>query len=355
MLAVSVPGLNPNEDRATLVRLFVGDGQHVQTGTTLCEIETTKALLEIKAPVTGYIAGLSASAGESVSAGSIICWIAEGSDQRPSVSESAGRAGSPRITKKAQALAEKNSIDWRRMEVEGIISEKNILAVLLKDRSAASSARKPAKAKGPSGGIPLVILGGGGHAAVLIALVGHNRSFTLKGILDPNLAAGSMRYGVPVLGGDEILSGLTATGPHAAALAFGLINRDPAIRLRAFETCVAAGLLMPPLVHERANVSPSAMLGRGVQVHIGAVVGPNAVLGDGVVVNTNAVISHDAGVGAHTHVAPGALVAGGVKIGERCLIGMGVTILNLVEIGDDCIVNNGKQVFASLPSGFEAK
>ena len=160
---------------------------------------------------------------------------------------------------------------------------------------------------------PLVLLGAGGHAKVVLALVqaaGHK----VVGVCDPQLAAHKQVEwrGVPVLGGDDAL---LALGTSSVGLINGIGqvigNRTRAI---VFAKMKEMGFHFPPLVHPAAWVAPGVSLAEGVQVMAGAIVQPDCEIGENTIINTCASIDHDCIVADNVHVAPGATLCGGVQV-----------------------------------------
>ena len=131
-----------------------------------------------------------------------------------------------------------------------------------------------------------VILGGGGHAAVLIEGVRAAGGMELVGILDPDSALwGGELLGVPILGGDELLPSLAAAGAGHFVIGLGATGNN-AIRRRLFELGLAQGLRPWCVRHPSALLSPSAQLGPGCQLLPGAIINTRAALGSNVLINT---------------------------------------------------------------------
>ena len=189
-------------------------------------------------------------------------------------------------------------------------------------------------------GPPLVLLGAGGHAKVLLALAWAAR-WQVQGVCDPQLAlqqAGRWRD-LPVLGADEALDALDAAHVGlingVGQLVGGSARRDLFLRLRQ------RGFRFPALVHPAAWVDPSASLAEGVQVMAGAVVQADCLIGENSIVNTGATIDHDCVIGAHVHVAPGAVLCGSVRVGNRAFIGGGAFLLQGLTVGECAVVGAG--------------
>jgi len=194
---------------------------------------------------------------------------------------------------------------------------------------------------------PCVLLGAGGHAKVLLALI---RALTLpiRGVCDPALAQQGICTwrGIEVLGDDTALARLS---PQEVRLINCL---GPILQVRTreriFTTLRAQGYDFPALVHPQAWVSEEVFLGTGVQIMAGVIIQPDSHIGDNTVVNTGARIDHDCRIGAHVHIAPGATLCGGVKVEDRAFIGSGATIIQQVAIGVDSVVGAGTTVVRDL-------
>lgn len=192
----------------------------------------------------------------------------------------------------------------------------------------------------------LVILGAGGHAAVVIEAARAMACFTLVGVLDRDPDAPDV-LGVPVLGDDDRLPGLRADGVEAAFVALGS-NR---LRERLGAVLRAQGFALPPIMHPSALVSPSAGIGDGAVIMARAVVGSRTTIGAFAIVNTGAIVDHDNRIGAAAHVAPGVALAGCVSVGARSLVGIGSAARPGVTIGADAVVGAGSAVVADVPDG----
>jgi len=190
-----------------------------------------------------------------------------------------------------------------------------------------------------------IIIGGGGHARVLIDTLQQSGTADLHGILDPQ-TVGTMIYGVAVLGGDELLPTIAADVTHFVIGLGGTQNNSP--RQRLFEAALAHRLLPLSVIHPTAICSPRADLAAGVQILAGAIVNAGAQLGQNVLVNSGAIVEHDCSIADHVHIATGARLAGGVKVGLGAHIGAGATIRQYVTIGSRSVVGAGAVVIRDV-------
>jgi sugar O-acyltransferase (sialic acid O-acetyltransferase NeuD family) len=195
---------------------------------------------------------------------------------------------------------------------------------------------------------PFIILGAGGHAAVirdLLDCLGHE----IAGVISPEHPIGSAWQGLPSLGNDDRLNHKTAPD-FAYALGVGLMPQQTRLRVELFARLGALGLEVPTLIHPSAIIARSAQLGQGVQILAGVVVQACATIGDNVLINTRASVDHHCIIGAHSHIAPGAVLCGEVIMGEGGFIGAGATVIQGIQIGAHTQVAAGATLYHSLPA-----
>ncbi len=196
---------------------------------------------------------------------------------------------------------------------------------------------------------PLVLLGAGGHARVLLALAraaGHS----IQGVCDPLLAANDVVSweGLEVLGDDHALERLA---PDSVDLILGvgkLVEGNEREQLYSFWR--ARGYAFPALVHPTAWVAPSVVLSDGVQVMAGVLIQPGCNIGENSIINTRAIIDHDCRIGRDVHVAPGATLCGSVVVEFGAFIGAGATVIQGVRIGNNAVVGAGVTLVRDLES-----
>jgi sugar O-acyltransferase (sialic acid O-acetyltransferase NeuD family) len=197
----------------------------------------------------------------------------------------------------------------------------------------------------------IVLIGGGGHARVLIDALRASGDSRTIGVIDADPArAGTAVFDVPVLGGDALLPELAAAGTRLFVVGLGG-TRDNGPRARLFESAAALGMQPVTIVHPAATVSTYASVGAGAQILAGAVVNAGARLGRNVIVNTAAVVEHDCTIGDHAHVSTGAKLASTVSVGAGAHVGVGATVRQSISIGDRAVVGAGAVVVKDVPAG----
>jgi sugar O-acyltransferase (sialic acid O-acetyltransferase NeuD family) len=194
-----------------------------------------------------------------------------------------------------------------------------------------------------------VLLGGGGHAAVLIESLRASDQDIVRAVLEHDKAQwGKELLGIPILGDDALLPGLIEKGADCFAVGVGTVGNVTA-RRGLYEYGLSLGLEPLTVTHPTSYVSPSAKLGRGCQLLPGSIVHTRAALGENVIINSGAIVEHDCILGDHVHMATGAKIAGGVEVGSGTLIGIGASVRQGVRIGRDAIVGAGAAVVKDVP------
>ncbi len=201
----------------------------------------------------------------------------------------------------------------------------------------------------------IVVLGGGGHARVLISLIRAVARYEITGILDPSLKREAMVLGISVLGGDDLLSRQIKDGITLACIGVGSVG-DNSKRTSLYKTVKEVGFSVPCLIHPRAIVDKNEVnISEGVQVMAGAIIQAGSLVRENTIINTGAVVEHDCVIGKHVHICSGAVIAGGVIINNSAFIGAGATIIQDIKIGSNSVVAAGAVVVNDVGDGVKVK
>ncbi|MEQ8319705.1 MAG: acetyltransferase [Rhodospirillales bacterium] len=193
---------------------------------------------------------------------------------------------------------------------------------------------------------PLIIIGAGGHAKVVIdALL--SMGMSLKGATDQDPSRlGKSILGVDVIGDDGVLDELT-TADIRLVLGVGSTEAGPA-RRKIFDNLKDRGYEFANVVHPSAVIGRDVEIGEGAQIMAGAVIQPGCRIGRGVIVNTGARVDHDCTLGDFVHISPGAVLSGDVTIGDDSHIGCGATVLQGQRVGRSVTVGAGAVVVSHI-------
>lgn len=193
---------------------------------------------------------------------------------------------------------------------------------------------------------PLILLGAGGHARVLLSTL--------------------LELGRPILGFVEIddslreMLGIRRIGSDDAVLEYDvgevlLVNGIGSTgsvrnRLRAYESFRARGYCFESVIHPGAMIARETSLGDAVQIMAGAILQTGCIVHENCIINTGARIDHDCVIEAHAHIAPGAVLCGAVHVGARAHVGAGAILLQGVHIGSDSMIGAGAVVLSDVPA-----
>jgi UDP-perosamine 4-acetyltransferase len=194
---------------------------------------------------------------------------------------------------------------------------------------------------------PVILLGAGGHAKVLIdALL--SCGATITGLTDRQFVAGAQVLGIPVLGDDSILD---TTSPEEVHLVNGVGSiGSTAFRQRLFERYKAYGFNFRQVVHPSAVIGRDCKLEEGVQVMAGAIIQAGTSIGANSIINTRVSVDHDCHIGSNVHIAPGVTISGGVTIGNGTHVGTGASIIQGINVGEGCLIAAGAVVVSDVSS-----
>lgn len=197
--------------------------------------------------------------------------------------------------------------------------------------------------------LPLVLIGGGGHASDVLqaieALNSARPTFHVVGILDDHDVDLRRFVGRKV----DHIGSVDEVGVVDAAyvLCLGWPWTRHAVARRIGEW----GQPAPPIVHPWAEVGVGVELGPGTVVLGHAHLSPFVRLGAHGLVSYLASVGHDSTFGDHASVMPGAAVSGDVTGGHRVLVGSGAVVREGLRLGDDARIGAGAAVVADVPAG----
>jgi len=192
------------------------------------------------------------------------------------------------------------------------------------------------------------VLGGGGHAKVVVEVLQSQRKYRPVAITDRRAGSWSV-LGVPVVGDESLISELPKAGIHWYVVGVGGVP-DNRPRSLLYLKGQEAGLRPLIALHRSAIIARSSEIEPGTVVMPGAVLNPGCRLGANVIVNTGAVVEHDARIGDHVHLCPRATLSGGVEIGTGAFVGAGAVVREGLRVGPWAVVGAGAVVLHDVPA-----
>lgn len=194
---------------------------------------------------------------------------------------------------------------------------------------------------------PVIILGAGGHAKVLVEVL-RTTGHEILGFTDPFVKPGEKMFGVICLGGDDMLQEYSA---DEIELVNG-IGALPGEHLRweIGKKMREHGYCFTTVIHPSSIIAKDVELDVGVQVMAGTVLQPGVSIGCDSIINTGVCIDHDCHIGDRCHLAPGVTLSGGVRMGDGVHVGTGTSVIQDVEIGARTVIAAGAVVYNDIPA-----
>jgi sugar O-acyltransferase (sialic acid O-acetyltransferase NeuD family) len=193
---------------------------------------------------------------------------------------------------------------------------------------------------------PVLVLGGGGHAAVIVDIL-RQLEVEILGIVAVTYPKDKHIFDkisyfetdddVLQFSKDEIL----------LVNAIGSLPGQEA-RFKVHHKFKQLGYNFMTVVSPKAIVSDYVQLAEGVQVMAGCIVNVNTSIGEGTILNSGSIIEHDCIIGKHNHIAPGAVLSGAVVTGDYVHIATGGKIIQGIHIGERTLVGAGATVTKNL-------
>ncbi|EIE5008330.1 acetyltransferase [Salmonella enterica] len=196
---------------------------------------------------------------------------------------------------------------------------------------------------------PLIIIGGGGHASVLVAILKKQHRDILAIISPDDISGRASIADLPHLCDDEEIVRF-ATEDVELVNAIGVVPGS-SLRRKVSEYFLSKGYRFATVISEDATVSDFAVIHNGAQILTRAIIQPGVIIGSHSIINTAAVIEHDCRIGSYNFIAPGATLCGDVLTRDNVFIGAGATIVPGIHLDKSAFVAAGAVLVNSLGAG----
>ena len=194
---------------------------------------------------------------------------------------------------------------------------------------------------------PVIVLGSGGHAKVLIEILRENET-PIAGVTSLDLKRGEDFMGLKVIGTDDevsnynrdeilLVNGIGSIPGHTKRKELSVLMKNK-------------GYQFSSVIHRKSIISTSTNIHDGVQLMAGSIIQPGSQIGSDTIINTGAIIDHDCFIGKDCHIGPGSMMSGGVMIGDGTHIGTGSNIIQNIKIGKNVVIAAGSSVFRDIDS-----
>jgi sugar O-acyltransferase (sialic acid O-acetyltransferase NeuD family) len=184
----------------------------------------------------------------------------------------------------------------------------------------------------------IIIIGGGGHAKVLISVIKKSLLFEVIGYVDI-IDQGKILM-AEYLGDDRSLKNLSSSGIVNAALGIGQVNVTPK-RFEIINKLKEYGFIYPVIISKNAIVNEAVFIEEGTQIFDGVVINSGSKIGKFSIINTKSTVEHDCKIGNYCHIATGAVLSGGVEVDDYTMIGSNSVVVQYKKIISKCMIGAG--------------
>lgn len=201
----------------------------------------------------------------------------------------------------------------------------------------------------PAVGRPLVLVGAGGHAAVVADIAGLV-GMEIVGLLTDGADVVGDLAALPILGGDSLFDDAGFIAAHRFVVAIGGQRRRAAIA----GGLAKRGARFAKLVHPTAVFAGGVTMGEGSVAMAGVIVNAGSRIGRHCILNTGASLDHHGQLADGVHLGPQAVLAGTVTVGEGAFCATNCTIIPNIAVGAWATVAAGAVVMRDVPDGATA-
>lgn len=193
----------------------------------------------------------------------------------------------------------------------------------------------------------IIILGTGGHSAVVIDIIETVGIYNIIGLTDVIMPKDSLFKDYPILGDDSVLKKYFENGCKNVAIGVGGF-RDNSLRSALFKKMEKTGFRIPHHIHPSANISKSVKVGEGTIIFSGVNINTDAVIGKNNIIATGANIDHETFLGDDVLISAGVTIGGNVKIYDKVVCALGCNVISGIEIGNEILVGAGALVVKNI-------
>ena len=354
MRELIVPTTDVNSDTAIVTVWHVPDRSHVSAGEIVAEVETSKSVLEVVAPESGYLLRCAQEGDEIVLAGPLAYLFATSGalDEHAARLNAAAAAASAssngrNATAPAIRRAAELGVDLASLPGRELVTVKMVEAA--GERSAEPPPQLPMPLSAPSGVERIALIGAGLGATQVIDILAADASRRPVAIVDDDQERwGGLVADIPVVGGTGQLREHHAEGRFESAVV--CISTSVPARTRFRELCGELGIPLANAIHPTARICAEVEIGAGNVVCAFCHLGVGTRVGDNNFLSAYNSFDHHSVLGSDISTGPGCMTSGLVRIGDRARFGTGIFVEPHVEIGAGVQVASGAVIVSSVPA-----
>ncbi|MGR6832896.1 acetyltransferase [Aliivibrio wodanis] len=195
---------------------------------------------------------------------------------------------------------------------------------------------------------PLVVIGGGGHASVLVDILRSQQREVLAIVSPEDISQRRVFSGLIHLKNDDDVLGFAPDSVHLVN-GVGVLPKS-GVKRKLNEYFLSLGYSFETVISDSAQVSSFAEIEQGAQIFSGTIIQAGAVIGAHTIINSGVIIEHDCHIGEYNHIAPKATLCGQVTTHNGVYIGASATVIQNITLEQGSIVGAGAIVTKNISS-----
>ncbi|AAW84639.1 sialic acid biosynthesis protein NeuD [Aliivibrio fischeri ES114] len=194
----------------------------------------------------------------------------------------------------------------------------------------------------------LVVIGGGGHASVLVDILRSQQREILAIVSPENISQRRIFSGITHLKNDD---DILRFSPDSVNLVNGVgMLPKSGLKRKLNEYFLSLGYTFETVISDSAQVSSFAEIEQGAQVFSGAIIQAGVVIDAHTIINSGVIIEHDCHIGEYNHIAPKATLCGQVTTHSNVYVGANATVIQNITLEQGSIVGAGAIVTKNISS-----
>ena len=194
----------------------------------------------------------------------------------------------------------------------------------------------------------ILLIGGSGHAKVIIDCIEKIGTYEIIGLIDRNKNIGDKVLGYSVIGKEEDLPLISRkSGFDSVFIAIGNNFTRFIVHKKVQE--IFPEVMYETFIHPFSTIGKECEIGFGTVIMPGSVIGPGCKIGNFCIVNTSCSVDHESSVGDFSSLAPNVNTGGNTEIGSLTAICLGAKIIHGIKVGDSSVVGSCSLVNENVP------
>jgi acetyltransferase-like isoleucine patch superfamily enzyme len=354
---IKMPFLGVNDTKGLIIVIDVVNGDFVNKGDMIFEVETTKAALSVEAESDGYV-WLAVSLDETAKPGDVLGLLSatdtDLSEELKKLKEHLESEPNELATKKAVKLADELGVDINKViqSLGKLVREKDVNKYFDTLQSKTKNVQKNRKPimRGMNGRVVVVRAGRG--ATQVLSILSHEEGTEVIGLIDDDECLnkkifGDNRDAAPLLGKISELEKICKEN-SINGVACGAGPNE--FRQDIYHKVKSLGLKMVNVIHPTVVYDDNITIGEGNYIGANSYIGNSTSIGNYCFLSSGCIIEHHNTWGDGVYSGPNVTTSGSVTIGDNVKFASGIIVEPNINIGNETLISSGSIITNNVSS-----